>query len=70
MLDKLGKRKLYVCAKNMFKDIEFPESKLCEYYFCSRGNSECLSFSRIVLVRNCGSGIFILYRGDGRKEII
>lgn len=60
MPDKIGKRKLYKLASDMFKDIVFPESKLCEYFYCSHGHNEVLAFFDIIIIRNVGSGIFTI----------
>lgn len=60
MSEKIGKRRLYKLACNMFKDIVFPECKFVEYFYCSHGHNEVLAFSNIIITRNVGSGIFVV----------
>lgn len=61
---KIGKRALYKLACEMFKDIDFPESKLCHYYFCSPANNEVLESSNFFICRNIYSGIFMKLKFD------
>lgn len=60
MDEKLGKRKLYKLACDLLKYIDFPECKSCNYYYCSCGHNEVLSFSNIIITRNIYSHIFIV----------
>ena len=58
--EKLGKRELYKLAKKTFFHLDFPKISECEYQLCMRGKDEYLRFNGITIIRNIGSGIFIL----------
>lgn len=58
-MDKLGKRNFYKLASDFFKDITFPPMKECEYFYCTLGKNECLSFPGHFIKRGIYDHIFI-----------